>query len=188
MAADESLLSELVQSDLEFRLNARESVPVAEYLERFPQFREQLLTLWQSLGSGDTAPALRGSAPGGYEILREVGRGAMGVVYQARQTALKRFVALKMILAKEYAGPDQLARFRAEAEAVACLQHPNIVQVFDSGAHEGRPYLAMEFVDGGTLAARIQGTPQLPREAAQLIATLARPWTSPIKSRSCIAI
>jgi len=75
----------------------------------------------------------------GYEILGELGRGGMGVVFKARQVGLNRTVALKMILSAEQAGPEMLARFRVEAEAVAQLQHPNIVQVYEIGEHEGRP-------------------------------------------------
>jgi WD40 repeat protein len=110
----------------------------------------------------------------GYEILRVLGRGGMGVVYQARHLALKRIVALKMILAGGHAGPQELARFRLEAEAVARLQHPNIVQVFEVGESEGHPFCALEFVDGGTLASKIngQGLPGL--DAARLVETLAR--------------
>ena len=110
----------------------------------------------------------------GYELLGELGRGGMGIVYKARQLRPRRFVALKMILAGEYAGADQLARFRAEAEAVARLQHPNIVQVFEVGEHEGHSYLTLEYLEGGTLATKLGGR-QLPwKEAAALVETLAR--------------
>ena len=110
----------------------------------------------------------------GYVILAELGRGSMGVVYQARQLALNRLVALKMILAGGHAGSEQQSRFRQEAEAVARLKHPNIVQIYDVGDHAGLPYLALEFVDGGSLAHRCGSTPQPLREAAQLLETLAR--------------
>jgi serine/threonine protein kinase len=111
---------------------------------------------------------------GGYEILGELGRGGMGVVYKARQMGLNRLVALKMILAAEHAGPDSLARFRAEAEAVARLQHPNIVQIHEVGEQDGRPFFSLEFVDGGSLAQHLDGTPQPARSAAQLVEALAR--------------
>src|SRR4051794_2854794 len=95
-----------------------------------------------------TAPVPRALVPG-YEILSELGRGGMGVVYKARHLALNRVVALKMILSAADAGPAGAARFRHEAEAAARLQHPNIVQVFEVGEHAGRPYVAMEYVEGG---------------------------------------
>jgi WD40 repeat protein len=98
----------------------------------------------------------------------------MGVVYKARQTRLNRIVALKMVLAGSYAGEAELARFRTEAEAIARLQHPNIVQVHEVGEHEGRPYFSLEFCAGGSLEKRLHGTPLPPEEAAGLLETLAR--------------
>ena len=119
------------------------------------------------------ASAVRHSVPG-YEILRELGRGGMGVVYQARQKDLNRLVALKMILSGHHAGQGELERFRREAEAVAALQHPNIVQIHEIGEVEGRPYLAFEFIEGGTLGQHLEGNPWPPRAAADLVETLAR--------------
>jgi tetratricopeptide (TPR) repeat protein len=110
----------------------------------------------------------------GYEIQGILGRGGMGIVYRARQVRLKRVVALKMILAGSDAGPEQLARFRSEAEAVAALQHPNIVQIYDVGEADGMPYCALEFVNGGSLAQAIRGKVMPPEAAAQLTETLAR--------------
>ena len=99
-------------------------------------------------GSGNAAVVVPG-----YEILSELGRGGMGVVYQARHLQLNRIVALKMVLAAGHTGSDERARFLGEAEAVAALQHPNIVQVFDFGKHDNLPYMALEYVNGGSLAA-----------------------------------
>jgi hypothetical protein len=122
---------------------------------------------------GRTAPGPGATIPG-YELLGEVGHGGMGVVYRAVQVRLKRTVALKMILGGAYAGSRQVARFRAEAEAVARLQSPNIVQVYEVGEHAGRHFIALEFVEGGTLAQRLHNQPLPPREAAELVQALAR--------------
>jgi eukaryotic-like serine/threonine-protein kinase len=122
--------------------------------------------------------AAAGAPPGlivpGYEILGELGRGGMAVVYKARQTSLNRLVALKMILSGPHAGKAERARFRSEAEAIARLQHPHIVQIYEIGDHEDRPYLALEFVEGGSLSQVLKTTPQKPGAAAQLVGTLAR--------------
>jgi WD40 repeat protein/tRNA A-37 threonylcarbamoyl transferase component Bud32 len=109
----------------------------------------------------------------GYEILGELGRGGMGIVYKARQTKLRRIVALKMILAGGHAGSAELARFRTEAEAIARLQHPNIVQVHEIGEHEGKPYFSLEFCAGGSLAQKLNGTPWPAQDAARIVETLA---------------
>jgi serine/threonine protein kinase/tetratricopeptide (TPR) repeat protein len=133
---------------------------------------------------GETKASVAGSDGGprrpalaevpGYEILGELGRGGMGVVYKARQLGLKRLVGLKVILAGTHADPAQLARFKAEAEAVARLQHPNIVQVYEVGEHLGLPFFSVEYMDGGSLDRKLQGTPLPPRQAAALLETLAR--------------
>jgi WD40 repeat protein/serine/threonine protein kinase len=113
-------------------------------------------------------------AVSGYEIVREVGRGGMGVVYEARQLALRRTVALKMIRTGAQVGPKELARFRAEAAVIARVQHPNIVQIYDVGEAGGRPYFALEFVAGGSLAQHLAATPQPVRPAARMVETLAQ--------------
>jgi serine/threonine protein kinase len=110
----------------------------------------------------------------GYGVGELLGRGGMGVVYRARQYGLERDVALKIIISGAHASGAELARFRAEAEAVARLQHPGIVQVYEVGEQAGCPYLALELVRGGSLAQRLGGTPMPPRAAAQLVLELAR--------------
>jgi serine/threonine-protein kinase len=110
----------------------------------------------------------------GYTVEGILGRGGMGVVYKAQHLRLHRPVALKMMLAGAYAGPQEQARFQREAEAVAALRHANIVQVHDVGDHEGQPYFTMEFVEGGSLAHKLAGHPIPARQAAALAADLAR--------------
>jgi WD40 repeat protein len=116
---------------------------------------------------------------GDYEPLEEIGRGGMGIVYRARHLRLQRVVALKMLLSGYFAGDEQRARFRTEAEAVARLQHPHIVQLFESGEYEAdtglpRPYFTLEFVPGGSLAQRLAGRPLSPRQAAVWLEPVAR--------------
>lgn len=118
-------------------------------------------------------PATLPTIPG-YEVLGVLGHGGMGVVYKARHINLNRLVALKTISAGVHAGPHLLARFHVEAEAVASLQHPNIVQIYEVSEHDRCPYLSLEFVDGGSLDAKFRGHPQPPRAAAELVETLAR--------------
>jgi tRNA A-37 threonylcarbamoyl transferase component Bud32 len=114
------------------------------------------------------------SSPPGYEVLAEIGRGGMGVVYRAHQQHLNRIVALKMVLAGSHASSEERVRFLAEAEAAAGIQHPGIVQIHEFGTHEGTPYFALELCPGGSLAARLRAGPLPPREAARLIEQVAR--------------
>jgi tRNA A-37 threonylcarbamoyl transferase component Bud32 len=149
------------------------------------RFLDRLLTVAPAADpagptSADTRTEERAAASGtwpslpGYEILGELGRGGMGVVYKARQTKLNRVVALKMILAGGHAGAADLSRFQTEAQAIARLQHANIVQVYEVGEHEGKPFFSLEYCGGGSLEKKLTGTPLPAREAAQLIETLAR--------------
>jgi serine/threonine protein kinase len=122
------------------------------------------------------APEVQGDWPevSGYEVLGELGRGGMGVVYLASQQGLNRLVALKMIGRDRAASPRALGRFRREAEAVARLQHPHVVAVLAWGEHDGMPYFALEYCPGGSLHGQVRGRPQPPVEAARLVEKLAR--------------
>jgi tetratricopeptide (TPR) repeat protein/tRNA A-37 threonylcarbamoyl transferase component Bud32 len=120
------------------------------------------------------APAAVPLRLAGYEVLGELGRGGMGVVYKARQAGLNRDVALKMVLDSDYARPEDLLRFVGEAEMIARVSHPNIVHIYEVGRHEDRPFFAMEYVEGGSLADKLGGTPLPSRAAAELVAVLAQ--------------
>ncbi|HEV2948214.1 MAG TPA: serine/threonine-protein kinase, partial [Gemmataceae bacterium] len=199
LQSDPDCALEVVYGEVMLREEHGEAPDLEEYLRRFPTLAEQLGPLFEvhhALESGqlldanherakiaDTLPAMRRRSAGkgtpfpaipGYEILDELGRGGMGIVYRARQTGLNRTAAIKMILAGDYAGPEELARFRTEAEAVGRLQHPNIVAIYEVGEQNGRPYLCMEYVEGGSLAQQLTGAPQPVRPAAQFVETLAR--------------
>ncbi len=110
---------------------------------------------------------------GDYELLEEIARGGMGVVYRARQSSLKRIVAVKMIRSGEFAGEAEVRRFRAEAEAAANLRHPNIVAIHEIGEHEGRHYFSMDFVAGQNLAQVCGGQPVAARQAAEWLKAIA---------------
>jgi WD40 repeat protein/serine/threonine protein kinase len=158
--------------------------PAEEWFGRFPQFRQRLERLFQvhaQLGAvtpPDNRTIPMRAAPekrvGDYELLEELGRGGMGVVYLSRQPRLDRLVAIKMILAGAHADPVHQTRFLAEAKAVARLHHPNIVQIFEVGEHKGCPFLALEYVRGGSLDKLQRGEPMAQPAAAALVETLAR--------------
>jgi tetratricopeptide (TPR) repeat protein len=184
---------ELIYGEFLFRERRGEAPTSAEFAGRFPRYADWLdrqIALHRLLGSLDPASATTPPAdlsqpmsgtglPGlpevpGYVVLEELGRGGMGVVYKARQLHPSRLVALKMLLAAGHAGAEQQARFLAEADAIARLQHPGIVQVFEISRHGDLPYLALEYVGGGSLAQQIAGQPQPPRTAAERVEALAR--------------
>ena len=147
--------------------------------EKFRRVADQLEALFPTAGARACAGAATSNPPdklpdvAGYQIQGVLGHGGMGIVYQARHLKLNRLVALKMLLAGAYAGKQELARFIREAEAVAALRHPNIVQVYEVGEVEGLPFFTMELVEGGSLAVKLAGQPQPARRAAELVAVLA---------------
>jgi WD40 repeat protein/tetratricopeptide (TPR) repeat protein len=177
-----TLVRDLVGLDIDYRRQAGEQPTAEDYRDRFPALALAPLLADPAAeqagagpsGTAGTAAAASLPAVPGYELLKELGRGGMGVVYWAWQSRLNRSVALKMILGGAHAGPQELARFRTEAEAVARLHHPHIVQVYDVGLAEQCPYLALEFVDGGNLAQQLTGTPLPARHAARLLELVAR--------------
>jgi formylglycine-generating enzyme required for sulfatase activity len=197
----EPLLRELLKLDLHYRCGKQPSLAVPQ--RRLSECGSVLGPVLDPLpdAAGDTAdpaadhephstvPALphegaprRSLTPAGsslpcipgYEVLGVLGRGGMGIVYQARHVKLKRLVALKMIRAGSYASEQELARFQAEAEVVARLQHPHIVQVYEVGEHHGLPFFALEYVDGGSLAQKLTAELLPARSVAGLVQTLAR--------------
>jgi serine/threonine protein kinase len=185
LGADAGVVVDLIVAEYGLRRPGDDAPSVSDYVARFPQYgglAERLgeLGMDDRTAPLDPEPAVVAAAPpcvAGYEVLELVGRGGMGVVYRARQLGLGRDVALKMVLSDAHARPRELARFRAEAAALARLQHPNIVQIYDVGeAGPARPYFVFEFVAGGTLAQHLRdsGAPRPPRAAAKLIETLAR--------------
>jgi serine/threonine protein kinase len=152
--------------------NSRSSIPEAALLKTELQNIEVSL---QPVVPNQNYPKVRG-----YEILSIVGYGGMGIVYEARHRELNRRVAIKTLRGDAMAGREFRERFRAEAEAIARLQHPNIIQVFEVGTVEqqssevyANPFIALEFVDGGSLIQHTR-TPQSPRYAARIVETLAR--------------
>ncbi|MCC7419528.1 MAG: serine/threonine protein kinase [Planctomycetaceae bacterium] len=134
------------------------------------QTRQSPLERFLAAGSLSQVPRSLGD----YELLDELGRGGMGIVFRARQTSLGRVVALKMLLRGELASGQEMARLRAEAESAARLSHPHIVPVYEVGEFDGQPFFSMKFIEGTTLARRLAEGPLPPREAAQLLAPVCR--------------
>ncbi len=196
LTADPEAAVDVIYAEYLARERLGEHPDLAEYEQRFPQWATVLAEQVrlhkafdeQSASALENVPAeeiqadvpicenrqIAGPLDADYEILEEIGRGGMGVVYKARQPKLNRLVALKMVRSADLGNESLLKRFRAEAEVIASLHHPGIVQVYDFGQHEGGPYLALELVGGGTLADRLDGTPWNPRCAASMVEQLAQ--------------
>ncbi len=187
LGADPGTILDLLYHEILLREEQGETPHLEEYVRRFPQFPTQLhlhfevhaaLTAVPATGHGlwagaPAAPTVWPAVPG-YDVLAVIGRGGMGLVYKARHHGLNRLVALKMIGGNWSGDPERLARFRNEAEAVARLQSPHIVQIHDIGEVAGQPYFALELIDGGSLAEHQGGAPAPPRQAAALVETVAR--------------
>lgn len=174
------------------RMRGGEVVDIFQVGEAYPHLAEELRQLWgavmvaQAVGSGSrpepsVSQALPFAGPlalpfafGDYELIDELGRGGMGVVYRARQFSLQRDVAVKMILRGQLATELDRGRLQAEAAAAARLNHPHIVPVYEVGDFAGQPYFSMKFVAGETLAARLAAGPLPAREAARLMSVIAR--------------
>jgi serine/threonine-protein kinase len=189
LAGDAEALLDLVCSEVRLRLHGGEQPALAEYLERFPQHADALRRGWPSTASAvagphSTSPEARtvpvGGAAGpappalpGLDMQERLGVGGMGVVWRAREVRLGRVEAVKVIRGGPLAGEEAHERFQREAQAVARLDHPGVVRVYDFGEHGGALYLRMELVEGGSLQQRLRGGPLPPREAAELVRQLA---------------
>jgi len=199
LRSDPEAVLDLIYKEVLLRTERGEKPQLGEYARRFPELAGALGPIFEvhaalesgadldatcSLTESPDCPTSGGPTTGGpsapppalpgYELLQRLGHGGMGVVYKARQKNLDRIVALKMILAGAHASTEELARFRHEAEAVARLKHPSIVQIHEVGAHEGQPFLCLEFVEEGGLDKKLGRKPQPPKEAAALVEQLAR--------------
>jgi WD40 repeat protein/tRNA A-37 threonylcarbamoyl transferase component Bud32/tetratricopeptide (TPR) repeat protein len=201
LEADADLALELIYGEILLREGRNEAPRLEEYLLRFPQFTAQLRDQFEVHRAmergglrGLEATEASGTVPGGpppgapppavrvpgYEILGELGRGGMGIVYQAWHERLRRRVAVKVLRGGALAGADERARFRIEAEAVARLEHPNIVHIHEVGEQAGQPYFVLEYIEGGSLAETLGRGPlavpgkETNRQAAALVEALAR--------------
>jgi tetratricopeptide (TPR) repeat protein len=179
LAADTAPAAELAYHEFALRQELGEAPDWDAHRAQFPQYAAALALLRkaeQILDHADDRPGVThacGARFDGYELMEEVGRGGMGVVYKARQTALDRVVALKVIRLGGESGEPERRRFEGEARAIGRLHHPNIIQIYDVGEADGEPFLSLEFVDGESLARALGGLPWPARRAAELVKTLA---------------
>jgi len=194
LAGNDDAVADLILIELQLRQRVDPAATIADYVRRFPHLAKKLSELaaasdagsshtqqgWRGTGlaTGSAAGPMRGVLPN-YEFLEELGRGGMGVVWKARQLGLDRFVAIKMILSGSQASQEEMQRFQAEAQALARIRHPNIVQVYEvgswlpAGSSERLPFIAMEYVDGQRLDRICAGMPMSPLESAELVQVLA---------------
>ncbi|MEO2020870.1 MAG: protein kinase, partial [Pirellulaceae bacterium] len=190
LGSSDRLSLELVLEEYRVRQRWGDQPLHQEYLKRFPdhgpQLQEKLVqvdadlsaeenTQYRQITSSNTvpSPALASGRFGDYELLEEIARGGMGVVYKARQVSLNRIVALKMILAGQLASEEDVRRFRSEAEAAANLQHPSIVRIYEVGTIDGQHYFSMDFIEGHSLADQAVLEPMEMEEAARLVSQVA---------------
>jgi len=182
-----------VLSSLTERLQGGESIELSDVVERFPNYKDELTELWPLVMltemAGENASPVDETAAakeneltekqlpttfGDFELVEEIGRGGMGVVYRARQQSLGREVALKLILLDHLASETDRARFYAEARAAAKLEHPHIVPVYDLGDVQGRPYISMKLIEGSTLSSQLQNGHMDGKSAAKLLIPLCQ--------------
>mgnify|MGYP001174880217 CR=1 FL=1 len=182
-----------VLSSLTERLQGGESIELSDVVERFPNYKDELTELWPlvmltEMAGENASPVDEKAAAkeneltekqlpttfGDFELIEEIGRGGMGVVYRARQQSLGREVALKLILLDHLASETDRARFYAEARAAAKLEHPHIVPVYDLGDVQGRPYISMKLIEGSTLSSQLQNGHMDGKSAAKLLIPLCQ--------------
>ena len=207
LAGDPEALLDLIYNEVVVREELGEAPAAEEYAARYPHLRRDLelhfevhrllddglLAETPRLAKDDTLPEgeapsfERGSHPPDYEVVGVLGQGGMGVVYRARHRRLRRHVALKMFRPGRPPTPREVMRFRAEAEAVARLQHPNVVQIFEVGEWDGLPYLALELAGNGTLADKLQRLPSRPAPPPRWSRRWRRPSTTPTGAGSSTA-
>lgn len=188
LSCDQSAI-DLLFAEFLLRESAEPNISIDEFIRHYPQFESEFrrqIDFHRTVGTelidvpyamGDRldvdGPYQQNDIPG-YELLGEIGRGGLGVVYLARNLQLNRNVALKMLIAGKFASSSVSKRLLLEAEAIARLQHPNIVQIYDVGQVDECTYLALEYISGGTLAKWMERRPQPPRDAAKIIREIAQ--------------
>jgi serine/threonine protein kinase len=190
-----ALVRELILLDCDYREKSNTLLKEREYLEQLPEFENVVHQVWleredkfstvvgETLDGGPERSHFNGQQEvslgdrvqyfGDYELLEELARGGMGVVYRAKQLSLNRVIALKMILSGNIAGEEEIRRFQREAEAAANLDHPNIVPIYDIGQHNGQHYFSMKLIEGGTLGSLSDEVKSDHRKVVELVSKVA---------------